>query len=332
MKQKLLSLFLISTVGLFAQQPITNFLGGPNMFYASIQPNNLPNQNSGGGDQNWVYPSATNGSVVETVETPTAAELTNFPGATHVYRTSGIVDGNATSGNIYAIISGSSVQIIGLTIDTLTLKYDTASATVGTYPLPYSYQNIDDTVSGTFVYQQYTGTFSGTLTTSVDASGTLAVGSSETFNVTRLKSVQDLDLSYGNFGVVGNILIQSSSYYTDNQVPEFPIVRQANTSLSVPLLQINENRTRVEVASQFANTDFEPIGSNRLTLAENPVKQQLELITDAQITTVEIFNLQGKLMGTYSKTMIDVSNYASGVYLAVVSSAYGNKTIKFVKN
>ncbi len=332
MKQKLLSLFLLSTVGSFAQQPITNFLGGPNMFYASIQPNNLPNQSISGSDQSWVYPSTTNGSVVETVESPTATELTNFPETTHVFRTSGIIDGNATTGNIYTTIAGSSVQIVGLTIDTLTLKYNTGSATVGTYPLAYNYQNFDDTVSGTFVYGQYTGTFSGVLTTTVDAAGTLVVGNSETFTVTRLTSVQDLDLSYLNFGIVGNIVIKSSSYYTDNGTPEFPILRQAETSLNIPLLQINENRTRVEVASQFANTDFEPIGSNRLTLAENPVNQQLELVTDAQITAVEIFNLQGKLMGTYSKTTIDVSNYASGVYLAVVSSAYGNKTIKFVKN
>ncbi len=332
MKQKLLFLILLSTVGLFAQQPITNYLGGPNMFYASIQPSNLPDQIAAGSNQNWIYPGVTNGSVVETVETPTAAELVNFPGATHVYRTSGIIDGTPTTSNSYALITGSNLQVIGLTIDTLTLKYNIDSATVGTYPLPYNYQNFDNAVSGTFVYGQYTGTFTGTLTTTVDAAGSLTIGNSESFNVTRLRSMQDLDLSYGNFGVVGNLTIQGSSYYTDNGTPEFPILRQATTSLVVPLLQINENRTRVEVASQFANTDFEPIANNRLTLAENPVNQQLELVTDAQITTVEIFNLQGKLMGTYAKTMIDVSNYASGVYLAIVSSAYGSKTIKFVKN
>ncbi|MFY7666202.1 T9SS type A sorting domain-containing protein [Flavobacterium sp.] len=332
MKQQLLSFLLISTTALFAQQPITNFLGGPNMFYASLQPNNLPDQSSSGSNQSLVYPSVTNGSVVETVETPTAAELVNFPGATHVFRTSGIIDGNPTTSNSYVIIIGSSLQVIGLIVDTLTLKYDTNSATVGTYPLPYNFQNFDDAVSGTFVYGQYTGTFSGTLTTSVDAAGGLSIGNSETFNVTRLRSSQALDLSYGNFGVVGNLTIQSSNYYTDNATPEFPILRQATTSLVVPLLQINESRTRVEVASQFANTGFEPIANNRLSLAENPVNQQLELVTDAQITSVEIFNIQGKLMGTYSKTLIDVSNYASGVYVAVVSSAYGNKTIKFVKN
>ncbi len=332
MKKKLLLLTALYCGFSYAQQPITNFLGGENMLYTSFDPEGAPSQNTSGSSQFWVYVNNPNGNTVDTVETPTSTELTEFPEATHVFRSAGTIDNAATNGNIYAKIQGSTVEIVGLKIDNLTLKYNTGSATVGTFPLPYEYQNLDETVSGTFTYNQNTGTFSGTLLTAVDASGTLGLATFEQYMVTRLRSVQDLDLSYLNFGVVGNLTIQSASFYTDNGAPVFPLLKQVTTSLVVPLLQINENRTRVEFATEFLGVDNPANSNSRVVLAENPVKQQLKLVSDTQISNIEIFNLQGKSMGLYTTTNVDVSEYSAGVYIAVVNSVSGSKTIKFVKN
>lgn len=332
MTKKLLLLSVLYCGFSHAQQPITNFLGGENMLYTSFDPEGAPSQTEGGSSQIWGYSNNPNGNTVDTVETPTSTELVQFPEATHVFRSVGTIDNASTNGNIYAKIQGSTVEIVGIKIDNLTLKYNTESATVGTFPLPYNYENLDETVSGTFTYNQYTGTFSGTLFTAVDASGTLGLATFEEFLVTRLRSVQNLNLSYLNFGVVGNLSIQSSSFYTDNGTPEFPILKQVTTSLVVPLLQINENRTRVEFATEFLGVDNPDNPNSRVVLVENPVKQQLKLVSNSQISEIVIFNLQGKKMGTYTTTTVDVSEYAAGVYIAVVNSASGSKTIKFVKN
>ncbi|ESU30016.1 hypothetical protein FLJC2902T_05060 [Flavobacterium limnosediminis JC2902] len=82
----------------------------------------------------------------------------------------------------------------------------------------------------------------------------------------------------------------------------------------------------------LSNQDF--VNENHVSLWPNPTQNILNINNlNHVISTVSIYNLEGKLIheNTNAGTTIDVSNLASGLYLAVIKTEKGAFTKKFIK-
>ena len=73
--------------------------------------------------------------------------------------------------------------------------------------------------------------------------------------------------------------------------------------------------------------------SNSFTISPNPVKDFLHIQSNdfTAITTVKIYDLQGKLIQETSTTTIPVSSFAKGLYIVKVTTENGELNKKFVK-
>lgn len=85
-------------------------------------------------------------------------------------------------------------------------------------------------------------------------------------------------------------------------------------------------------STTLSNTNFKTIEFN---LYPNPTSQYLSIETNqSEITSVEIYNLQGKLVLQHKSnqlTNIDVSQLNKGVHLVKVATLEGELTKKFIK-
>ena len=74
---------------------------------------------------------------------------------------------------------------------------------------------------------------------------------------------------------------------------------------------------------------------NVVGLYPNPATTEINVSTDVEISSVEVFNVIGKrVMSTsnLSENKIDVSNLTNGIYILRISSGNSFITKKFVKN
>ena len=108
---------------------------------------------------------------------------------------------------MYTKNTANTISITGISADDLIVNFVTNNATLGLFPMSFGYSN-SDTVAGNYTYTTYSGTFTGTLVTTVDAHGTLNLNNTSggfyTGNITRLKTVLNLSLNYSFFKVLKN--------------------------------------------------------------------------------------------------------------------------------
>ncbi|WP_035654421.1 T9SS type A sorting domain-containing protein, partial [Flavobacterium saliperosum] len=73
--------------------------------------------------------------------------------------------------------------------------------------------------------------------------------------------------------------------------------------------------------------------SNGVSLYPNPVKDilNIDLVDNTRISSVKIYDLQGKLLLEKASNDIDVSSLSVGVYLIKIKSEKGEFTKKFIK-
>ncbi len=80
----------------------------------------------------------------------------------------------------------------------------------------------------------------------------------------------------------------------------------------------------------LATTD---LGYNQLVLTPNPVKEQLNIKFNADIKTIEIIDLTGKIVAINKQSTINLKHLSKGSYLAKITLKDGNIiTRKFIKN
>ena len=205
----------------------------------------------------------------------------------------------------------------------------------------YGFTNTDSNVSGNYVYTTYSGTFSGTLVTTVDAYGTLTLNDfgtgPYTGNVTRLKTVLNISLNYGIIPNVGTITQTSYSYYDANIGSNNPIFRSTTTTSVVALAGINQTDISLE---KFESV---PLGSLTRELAsawvKNPVENTIEINAPETIDSANI-----SITDVLGKTIYQMKNQniqgvfeiplslTKGVYLVNISNENGSVTKKIVKN
>ena len=337
MKTKLLASLLLLTTVTFSQ--VNSFYGTNNSNFTTLTSVNPLSHGSGGTNQTWSFGSLLPlGTSVYTYVAPTAAETTTYPGTTTVIVTNTTEGTTTTTGKMFTKNTASNnFSITGLTGTDLNINFSTNNATLGIFPMVYGFTNTDSNVAGTYNYTTYSGTFSGTLVTTVDASGTLNLTDyGFSANVTRLKTVLNISLNYGIIPNVGTVTQTSYSYYDPTNTLNNPAFRSVNTVAIVSLLSINQNNTTLEkFEGVLANSSSEL----QTVWIQNPVENTVEINAPDTIDSANI-----SITDLLGKTIYQMKNQnlqgvleipillTKGVYLVNISNENGSVTKKIIKD
>lgn len=338
----LLSLFAISTVG-FSQHQINSFYGTSGAVNRTITTTAALNHGAGGANQTWSFGSFLNlGTSTYNYAAPTTTEASTFPGTNTVIVTSSTEGSTTSEGRMFTKNTAGNTSITGLTTSGMTINCNGGSggagnATLGTFPLVYPYTNTDNVVSGTFNYGTNSGTFSGTLVTSVDGYGVLNLTDyNYTANVTRLKTVLSVTL-YVSIFPVGSASQTTYTYYDPNDASNNFKFRSANTIVTASAAGINENFTILEVANSatLANNDR----TLQSVWIQNPVQGTIEINSTETIenATISISDMLGKTIYQLDNQNINgtleiPAAISKGIYLIRIDSETGSTTKKIIKN
>lgn len=335
MKTKLLLLSLLSA-GTYAQSTIGSYYSVNNTVNF-IATSAVPlDESDAGEDAEWTFDQLTlvGNSVVTNYE-PTAEELELYPNTTTVTMVT-VVD-EEDAGFLYTENDENTVSITGAVTTDLDVNYDVDNATIGVFPMEYGYTYTDDTVAGHFTAGEYSGTFEGTSTTSVDAYGTLTAGTmdsvGEPVNVTRLKTVQALTLSYLD-NEVGTLTQTTYSYYLDEMDMGSPIFRSTSTTTVVPSLDIDQTDTSLE-AFLTVLLGTPSLSQSKTGISPNPAQDFLnfKVANGAQIHSVNFKDINGRNIKTISSpgNTVDVSDLESGMYFAEITTDKETSVQKIIK-
>jgi hypothetical protein len=344
MKPKLLIAILISSLSAFAQSPINEYYGhldtgigadgNSHRIYYVLTSSTPLDQSATGANVTWNFDqlSLAGTSFYDNVA-PTADEMASYPNTTIVTINTTTVGLMTTVSQAYFDTSGATA-FTGVQSTDLNLSY-TNNAIIGDFPLTYGYTNTDAVV-GTYSYTTYSGTFTGTITSEVDAYGTLITND---FNgtgiqndpVTRLKVTQILNLNLGIIPNVGTVTLTNYHYYRAGD--NFPFFTSADTTIDVPLLGLNQSATALESAVPvlLGTPSFTLV--NKIVIAPNPVNDQLSVLgNDLPIRSLEITDVNGRIVGRSNNNVFNTSTLSKGAYFVKVETDSGTTLKKFIKN
>ena len=337
MKIKLLLSLLLLTTVTFSQ--VNSFYGTNNSIFSVLTSANPLNHGSSGANQTWSFGSLLPlGTSVYTYVAPTASETTTYPGTTTVIVTNTTEGTTTTTGRMFTKnTANNTFSITGLTGTDLNINFSTNNATLGIFPMVYGYTNTDSNVAGTYNYTTYSGTFTGTLVTTVDANGTLNLTDfGYSANVTRLKTVLNISLNYGIFSNVGTVTQTSYSYYDPTNTLNNPAFRSVNTVAVVPLMSINQNNTSLE---KFNNVLATPSSELQTVWIQNPVQNTININTSNTIdnANISVTDMLGKTIYQTKNQNISGAfeipiSLTKGIYLITIGNESGSVTKKIVKS
>lgn len=318
-----------------SQTPISSYYSAPNSSFGIIDPTIVLNQTSGT-NQTWNFTNLVKiGESVDSYSTPTSQETTLYPGTNSTLTISSVINTTNTSNQLFTNNTSNQISITALKGVDFEINYNTNNALIGIFPLNYGYNNVDN-VGGSFVYQTNSGTFTGTITTTVDAYGTLNTNDIGfgTFsgNVTRLRTVQNLNLSSGIFTNIGTATQTNYNYYDTST--GYLVFRYSSININVPILAINQTNTSIESFQTILLSRAENELNNSIVLFPNPLKSELNIqnLLSINIESIRILDSQGKeILKNSKKDKIDLSNIANGIYIAIFETEKGSITKKIIK-
>lgn len=325
--KKTLLLFLVITASAGAQQTIPALNGSlslqSNYGGSIVTTANTVNQTPAGFDMVWNFGATT--AVLPRVyanSVPTAAEIIDFPGSVMV--TTSETPGD--SSNAEKIYVNSEGRMVGKVTSEYNVYYSGDSAFFGTFPLSYGDLSLD-TVSGTYFYDGYTGTFEGTMISEVDAYGDLTFAPGETSEVTRLKTIETLQLSYAGLGIVGTYVQTTYRYYISGL--RWPLFMSTRTDISIPVLEIDSDVTVYERGVPALSV----IGpqADAFTVGPNPVRSVLTVTSDVPVLAVSILDMTGKKVLESATATVDMGTLPAAVYLARITTTKGTGVRKIIK-
>ncbi|PWA04129.1 T9SS type A sorting domain-containing protein [Flavobacterium psychrotolerans] len=325
-----------------AQTPIDSYFGSDQAIYQIVNSSIPLDQTNSGANAVWNFDLFTNiGESDDNMTAPSATEIATYPNTTKKVTINSILFSTNSTNSISEIFSSSAanmVSITGMKNTDLELNYIKNNASLGTFPMTYGYSNTD-TSAGTYIYGMYLGTFTGTITSSFDAYGTLTMNNtgngSFSDGVSRLKTVQNISLNYGVLTNIGTVLQTTYNYYnTTNNGSNSLILRTITTSISVPSLGINQTTTQIERFStmKLGINDME-LQANQIQIIPNPIEDVLKIKTTLKIDAVRISDINGRvvLSSDYSQNYLDVSHLEKGVYFATIATDSGIITKRLLK-
>ncbi|AUP80481.1 T9SS type A sorting domain-containing protein [Flavivirga eckloniae] len=339
MKTQLTSFFLFISLLSYAQSAIGTYFSAPMSNYSIVTSASAIDESTAGANLTWTFDQLSEiGTSTDNYAAPTNAELTEYPGTTSVLTVSSTVGATTSESKVFTKDVSGAISFTAVKATNLELKYNIDNGLIGDFPLSYGYSNTDN-IAGTYQFNAFSGTFTGTITTSVDAYGSLTlndVGSGDySGNVTRLKVVQNLNLGYlinPNAGTA----IQTNYYYYDDTNGEL-IFRSAVVTINVPAISINQTNTAMEcLKKDVLSTDGNEITSSQLRIISNPVKDVLNLsLKDHSIVVkaIRLSDISGKqilsVKGMHKSITVDY--LPNGIYFATIDTNKGIVSMKFVK-
>lgn len=322
----------------FSQTPINNYFGTSGNIYVIVTPAAALDQTPAGANAVWNFTALTAaGQSIDTNAAPTAAEVTSFPGSTNASTISSTVSGTATESKIFSKnTTNNTLSLTGFVGNMLELNYVTNNAKIGTFPLSYGY-NFTDTSAGTFTSGTNNGTFTGTIITKIDAYGTLNVADSGngaySGAVTRLKTVQNINLFYGFLGNVGTVVITNYAYFDTLNVLQF---RNSEIIANIPLLMIDQTLIQSEVyLGQILSNNNKVALSNEIQVFPNPVKDILNIksLNNYSINQISLSDVNGREIFNETSNFenFNISAIQKGIYLLKINTNMGSFTKKIIK-
>lgn len=342
MKIKILFLVLwIATLG-FSQSTINSFYGANNTNFLMLTSGTPLNHSPAGPNQSWNFNQMISlGNSVHSYTSPSVQELATYPGTSTNIISTNTQGTNVSTGYLYTKNVGGVVSITGLNTTGLNANFGTNNATIGTFPMNYGYTNTDSNVAGNYTYTTYSGTFTGTLTTTVDSYGTLTLNDAGnggySGNVTRMKNVLSLTLNYGFISNVGTVVQTSYSYFDPNVSTTDYVFRSVSTVSVIPLMSINQTDTVIE------KIHTTPLSVNNQNFAnalwiKNPINNSLEINSNYAFenATISITDISGKTVFISTDQNINGSieiplNLSNGVYFLTIQNDNESITKKLVK-
>ena len=338
MKLKLLLSALFISGAAFAQEVIPAFYDF-NLIPGSTEGDgyilvNAPanfDESASGANAIWNFNGLENGVLSSTVVvSPSDADVATYPGTTMLVETTA---GESVTKYFFAGGGSADTSLTGFETSGMSLNYSTNNAFIGSFPLSYGYTNTDD-VAGTFTGMGFSGTFTGTGTTTVDGYGSLIAdiisAGDDGVPVTRLKTEQNLSLIY--LGAPVGTLMQTIYSYYYGVLVNGPVFRSVKTTLSVPILGLNQTTHTLEGYLETV-LNLNPIAVNNKTIiAPNPVANILHFAGDTTITGVTITDASGRVvLQSKAGNDIAVNHLSTGVYYVAIQSATGTEVQKMVK-
>ncbi|KOS06518.1 hypothetical protein AM493_11100 [Flavobacterium akiainvivens] len=331
MKRTLLSVALLLSLAASAQT-VNNFypLTTPTTTYYLLTSETTLDESEAGENVNWNYTGLqpNNNESYTGVAEPTTAELDEYPGTTQVVNTS--VNTEVISQFFLAGSDNGNVAVTGASASGILLNYATNNFDLGTFPKSFSTTAVTDDVAGTFSTGNYEGTFTGTGTTLVDATGTFNAIINDievSIPVVRLKIEQDLDLFFSGLPL-GTLTQVMYSYYAETPA-NLPVFRTLTATVNLPAFNVNQTEQSIETY-YLPVMGVEKPEAYLLAIAPNPVNNTLH-IEGAEITGITVTDTMGRTVLQSNSNDTDVSNLANGVYTVSAATAYGVKTLKMVK-
>ncbi len=336
MKKIITSIIILISLQSVAQT-ITSFYSTPMSSFAIVNSSTSIDQSTTGTNLTWNFNSLSKtGNSVDTYDNPTAGELTTYPGTTSVLTITSTVSPNTSVSKLYTKNNSNQISFTAVKNPEFELNYASNNALVATFPINYGYSNSDPVV-GNYVYTTYSGTFSGTMTSTFDAYGTLNtndVGFGP-FNgsASRLKMVQNLNLNYGAIPNVGTVSQTTYNYYSNST--GYLVFRYSTITINVPLLSINQTTTSIETFETIllSNSDYDFLSHN-IFISPNPVNEKLNIShsENIKINYLKIFDVTGKELSlSRDRNSVDVNDLQNGVYFVNIHTDKGTFTKKIIK-
>lgn len=260
--------------------------------------------------------------------TPSAAEMTTFPGSTIK-----MISGATT---IFYKSSASKLEITGVINPEATLNFAVDNGTYMNYPTVFGITQ-NDTAKGNFTSSVANGLFSGTMITVADAHGTLIIGGKTYTNVLRVKFSQNFglfapfDITYSN--AIGTFTNTAYAYYDASH--RYALLTSTTGNISVPILGINQSTSSALALNETFLAVTDTARKESFAVYPNPAQDYIGFKGNMEkYTTANIYSLDGKLIKTtdLKSGKVQISELPTANYFIQVS---GNdtktETVKFIK-
>ncbi len=260
----------------------------------------------------------------------------NYPGVTMVLKNS--------NGSTYYKSSTNQLEILGADLafgnNTATLDYNVSSAIVAQYDMSYGYSN-SDVIGGDISAMGFPGTFTGTVNSSIDGTGTLNINWASFSNCVRVKSVQsaafDLNSPLGPLsGTVDQVtytFYNSSSkfpLFTYNYTHVFATIidqEQVNISAQSGVFNsVKENKVKDVIFKTYPNPANNEINLHFVLAQSDNYSIEITNTLGQTVKSVSLNNLQS---GMYNEP-INTNDLAAGIYTIKVSGKNSQGTEKLV--
>ena len=293
----------------------------------------LPMNVSGAG-VTWNVTGLSERGVMDTIKyvaTSADANSANYPGTT-------IVEHKGTN-KTYFKATATQYELLGLDAGQFVLNYNSNSAIVAVYPISMGYVN-NDIGSGAISAGTVNGTFTSTIVTKGDATGTLNLNGIVTFsNCLRVKTTQNIGFTLSGAPGTSNQVIYKF-YHSSSKWPIFSV---DHTVVSIPLFSFNQNIDNVATISSIVlGINESTINDVNFTAYPNPTNGNVNIhfvLTQNESYTIDILNNLGQVVkslnkanltaGVYSET-IDVKDLSAGIYTVKVNGNHAQGTQKLI--